>query len=76
MAMKKIKPQYGKVVPPAVNGVQETDKEPVQESEAMESEISSVASVGREDGQADNRSDAAAEMEESATATPKKMVAL
>jgi hypothetical protein len=31
-----------------------------------------VASVGREDGQADNRSDAAVEMEESATATPKK----
>lgn len=27
MAMKKIKPQYGKVVPPAVSGVQEMDKD-------------------------------------------------
>lgn len=40
MAMKKIKPQYGKVVPPAVGGVQETGNELIEETRKTESEIS------------------------------------
>lgn len=40
MAMKKIKPQYGKVVPPAVGNVQETGNELTEEARETESEIS------------------------------------
>lgn len=39
MAMKKIKPQYGKVVPPAVGGsVQEADSDLVEQSRDIKSE--------------------------------------
>lgn len=37
MAMKKIKPQYGKVVPPAVGGIQEAESELTDESREIQS---------------------------------------
>jgi len=39
MVMKKIKPQYGKVIPPVV-GVKETDEVETETSEVMEAAIS------------------------------------
>lgn len=44
MAMKKIKPQYGKVVPPAVGIVQNAESETTDESREIESGLNEGAS--------------------------------
>ncbi len=69
MAMKKIKPQYGKVVPPAIGNAQETDDELTEKSGKPESGVD-ISAV--ENGEISTKNELEAEAEKSDTSTPKK----
>jgi hypothetical protein len=70
MAMKKIKPQYGKVVPPAVGIAQNAESGTTDESREIESKINDGATGASGETQSENVESQATEKAE--VATPKK----
>lgn len=67
MVMKKIKPQYGKVVPPAVGSVQESDNEPAEEFRDIKSETGAGSESSKTASETKPE-----EAEKSKSETPKK----